>query len=100
MKTLSLADAPPGAEIVNHDGTFIRFIEIAVPPERKTKVWTVHPRDGGTISGMLGRVSWYPPWRKYCYLAEPRTVYEQVCLREIAEFCEKRTAEHKAARAG
>ena len=71
-------------------GTHIKFVP--APPKPKTLAWwVVNKYDDGQI----GWVGWYPGWRKYSYFARPETVYEQVCLREIADFCERKTREHK-----
>jgi hypothetical protein len=42
----------------------------------------------------IGTISWYGTWRKYCLWPEPDTVFEQVCLRDIAAFCEQQTKLH------
>jgi len=60
-------------------------------PKPKTKVWAVLSKDGGQI----GTVCWYGPWRKYCFVPMDGTVFEQVCLREIAQFCENATRQHR-----
>ena len=75
---------------------WIRFDQ--VKSSRKTFVWDVAAKDGGMI---LGSVFWYCPWRCYVFgwTAGCDTVYEQRCLRDIADFVEARTKEHKAARA-
>jgi len=71
-------------------GTHIKFVP--APSKPKTLVWgVVNKYDDGWI----GWVSWYAAWRKYSYFPRPETVYEQVCLREIAAFCERKTREHK-----
>ena len=61
---------------------------------RKTKVWIVDPREYGH---RLGKVSWYSPWRKYCFYPDTQlqTIFEEQCLRDIADFCEARTKEHR-----
>lgn len=74
-------------------GSYIRFIEDV--PAEKTNRWDVVTRPSGA---MIGRVSWYGPWRKYCFFPRLETVHEQVCLREIADFCERETETHKKAR--
>jgi hypothetical protein len=43
----------------------------------------------------LGWVAWFSRWRKYAFYPKPETVYEEDCLRDIAEFCEAKTKEHK-----
>ena len=71
-------------------GTHITFIPDA--PKPKTKVWRVVSK---YETGQLGWIGWYAPWRKYSFYPEAGTLYEQVCLREIADFCERKTKEHK-----
>jgi len=71
-------------------GTHIKFVP--APPKPKTKVWwIVNKYDDGHI----GTIGWYASWRKYSFYPLNNTVYEQVCLREIADFCENKTKEHK-----
>ena len=71
-------------------GTHIKFVPGPAKPKTLTW-WVVNQYDDGQI----GWVGWYAAWRKYCYFAKPETVYEHVCLREIADFCERKTREHK-----
>lgn len=73
------------------NGTYIQFVEDT--PAAKTNRWEVVTLPGSTV---IGRITWYGPWRKYCFFPRGETVYEQVCLREIADFCETETATHKA----
>ena len=49
-------------------GPFIRFTPIYLKDGRKTKVWAVMTIDG---SKCLGRVGWYSPWRRYCFIIRP-----------------------------
>lgn len=74
--------------------TWIRFEKLNKVLGRKTEVWHVCPTEGNAAP--IGEVRWYPAWRKYCYFAAPETVYEQVCLRDIAQFCESATEIHKS----
>jgi len=73
-------------------GTWIRFDELT--PNPATKRWAVTTKDDIQI----GTVKWYGPWRKYCFFPMAETVYEQVCLRDIASFCETETKNHRAAK--
>jgi hypothetical protein len=59
----------------------------------KTERWLIVSENGGEI----GAIRWYGPWRRYCFLPLEGTVYEEQCLREIADFCERLTKAHKAA---
>jgi len=75
------------------EGTYIRFVEGT--PKPRTKTWTVFGRDGG---GRIGQIAWLGKWRKYCFFPALDTVFEQVCLREIADFCEHETRHHRRKR--
>jgi hypothetical protein len=74
---------------------WIRFDECSTSPGRKTHIWNVAAKADGLI---LGSVFWYVPWRCFVFgpTADCDTVYEQRCLRDIADYMEARTAEHKA----
>lgn len=81
-----------------------RFVERPVQPGRKTRTWEVIP-----VSGELdvGTVAWDTRCRQYVFVPRLREednwmaydVFAAGCLREIADFCEARTKEHKAAQA-
>jgi hypothetical protein len=74
--------------------SWITFILIGQSPSKKTERWRVVPNDhpGSTI----GFILWYGPWRKYTFQPAGQCVFEQDCLREISDFIEARTREHKA----
>lgn len=54
----------------------------------KTKIWTVH-----SISDIneIGIIKWYGRWRGYAFYPDEfdQIIFEQKCLREIADFLEK-----------
>lgn len=68
---------------------------IPTNPHKVTKIWDVISIDGDHL---LGRVSWYSGWRRYCFTPAPHTIFEQDCLRDIANFIETETKDHKAQR--
>lgn len=72
---------------------WIRFVEIPKPVDRRTRSWRVVSKDG--LAG-IGEVRWYSAWRCYALFPEINTVFERTCLRDIADFCEKRTREHRS----
>lgn len=59
----------------------------------KTLRYTVHARKGGAC---LGIIQWRAQWRCYCFEPAYPTVFEHVCLRDLADFLETQTAVHKA----
>lgn len=71
--------------------TFIDFVQAGSSASRKTARWVVYAKGGG----QLGSVSWYPRWRCYAFFPQGG-VFERGCLREIADFCEKETQQHRA----
>jgi len=60
-----------------------------------TSIWSVVAVADGAL---LGVVSWFGRWRCYAFSPRPDTVYERTCLRDIAAFCEQKTAEHRKAK--
>lgn len=47
----------------------------------------------------LGLVSWHGAWRRYAFSPAPGTLYEAVCLRDIANFCDRLTQEWRREKA-
>lgn len=74
-------------------GTHIIFEEMT--PNPATKRWAVMPKDR---SPQIGGISWHGPWRKYCFMPGANCVFEEVCLREIADFCVTQTKLHREAK--
>ena len=72
---------------------WIHFEPVPVGPDRKTSVWNVvttgsEKEVGGLV---LGKISWWGAWRKYAFFPQANTLYEQTCLRNIAQFIEEQT---------
>lgn len=61
----------------------------------KTAIWAVHAsKDGWPI----GDVRWFGRWRCYAFYPAADTVFEKVCLRDIARFVDEQTALHRGPR--
>lgn len=76
-------------------GTYIMFVPVTQPnrvPPYKTLRWQVHAKRDNAA---LGEIKWYPGWRKYAFMPAPDTIFEQRCLRDIAEFIETKTDQQK-----
>ena len=75
------------------EGTHIHMVQ--VHDTGKTLIWTVLTKEDDLL---LGWVKWFGRWRGYAFFPTPDTptAYEQVCLREIADFVETKTREHRA----
>ncbi len=75
-------------------GSYIAFRRMPSLETGKTKVWSV--QEGVTENrGSLGYIKWFGRWRKYAFQPNPNTTFEEVCLREIAEFGAKATHFHR-----
>lgn len=74
------------------EGTHIAFRLLRLSESGKTKIFQVVAKDGNVP---LGRVSFFGRWRKYIFEPNNETLYEQTCLREIAEFIEGETKEQR-----
>jgi len=80
-------------------GTFIVFVDEGVPRGQKTHIYRVQVNNVSSPEAdsiVLGTVKWFGRWRGYAFFPCQQTVYEQVCLREIADFCEEFSREHRA----
>lgn len=75
------------------EGTYIVFVP--VPHHGKTRRWSVEAKKN---HDELGLIQWYGTWRKYAFCPYGNRVFEEICLREIAEFIEARTLDHKSAK--
>jgi len=79
---------------------WIQFEEY--PRSVRTKAWRVVGVRSGT---KLGEIRWYSQWRRYCFFRDHidipfgsvGAVFDAECLRDLADFAEARTREHKAA---
>ena len=72
-------------------GEYINFDVEPTLPGRKTKTWIVSSK----YVDRLGVVRWLTRWRKYTFQPEPNCVFEETCLRDIAQFIKDRTYNHK-----
>lgn len=71
---------------------WIRFHLNERPANRKTDTWEIWSLDEASH---IGQIRWYAPWRKYCFFPASQSVWEQDCLRFVAEFVEAETVKHR-----
>jgi len=57
----------------------------------KTRIFNVF----GSHHILIGHVKWYGPWRQYCFFPLDSTLYNKDCMRQLADFTELVTREHK-----
>ena len=76
--------------------SFIEFRAIGLSDSGKTTIWEVVPNGSGQKwVANLGLIKWFGRWRCYAFFPRTETVFERKCLRDIADFCEARTMEHR-----
>ena len=62
------------------DTSWLRIVEVG--NTGKTKIFDVAPKEGGNN---LGQIRWFSHWRKYSFFPNASTIFEQQCLRDIAQ---------------
>ena len=65
------------------------------PANKLTASWKVL-NTGGT---WLGRISWYAPWRRYCYSPSGPQTMDAACLQEVTNFLTAKMTARKQERA-
>jgi hypothetical protein len=73
---------------------WINIVEQQNLKPRKTKVFCVFTQYHASTE-CLGEIRWHGPWRKYCFFPTGNTLFEWVCLRDIADFCQQETKRYK-----
>ena len=69
---------------------WIEFEHYPPKKDKKTSLWIVKAKEGGVS---LGLIKWYGAWRTYAFFPANDTIYEDDCLRDIAQFIEDRMHE-------
>ena len=74
----------------------VKYIEFSHRPRPsksgKTQIWQVlMDAHIAWYPESIGEVKYHPHWRRYTFFPEPNTMFEQDCLRKIADFCELQT---------
>ncbi len=73
--------------------SYLSFEDRGTTPSGKTRRWVVL----NSVSGVtLGWIRWFSNFRKYAFSPLSNTVYDACCLKELGEFVDTRTKEHKA----
>jgi hypothetical protein len=73
---------------------YLQFVLSGKSPSGKTNKWSVQST---TSDDYFGLIMWYAQWRKYTFYPYTGAIlaFDASCLREIADFCESKTREHK-----
>ncbi len=75
-------------------GKWITLAAAEVQKGTRTLRWKVLTLEGA----LLGHVQWFARWRGYAFFPDAETVFEETCLRDLADFCEQATRDHVEAR--
>lgn len=75
---------------------WIEFAETERSLSGKTRTWEILGIGG--CGPTLGQIKWFSRWRCYSFFPESNHVFEQQCLRDIADFCEAETKAHRIKR--
>jgi hypothetical protein len=70
---------------------WLHFEEMPKSAERKTLIFAAVTKEGQVI----GQIRWFAAWRKYCFYPFAETVWEENCLRQIADFIEGETKKQR-----
>ncbi len=70
---------------------YFRVVRMPREPGRKTERYALVTRHNDRI----GVISWYSPWRQYCFFPENDTVWSAGCLRDVQAFLAGLAAERK-----
>lgn len=71
-------------ELDRRETQYLVFVEIPQSVHGgKTRRWRVESKNSGTL---LGRISWYGPWRNFVFYPEDDTLFNVGCLMDINAF--------------
>ena len=62
-----------------------------MPDDHKTERWVVLNKSDGST---LANISWYWPWRQYCFFPAEGCVFNHGCLHTITAFMVERQKIH------
>jgi hypothetical protein len=85
--------SPSSKESLGKEPIYIQFIYHGNSLSGKTKTWLVATIEDE--NDRIGEIKWFGPWRCYAFFPSDKTVFEKKCLRNIANFCEIETLDHK-----
>lgn len=75
---------------------YIDIVEVGLSSTGKTKIWHVVNKNDPE-NDIPGVIKWSGAWRKYVFHSE-LAFYDHKCLRQIADFLEHATADHRSAK--
>ena len=61
---------------------YLDFDYIGSSGSGRTDIWNVLSKN---TQGILGKISWYGPWRQYCFFPSPHCVFNNTCMADISK---------------
>jgi len=74
------------------ESKWLEFKFLSTSFSGKTFTWNVVSKTKGNI---LGKVSWYGPWRQYAFFPVVSTIFNSGCLSDIQKFIDSKMEERK-----
>lgn len=75
--------------------SYLTFQPAGESASRLTKLWDVVSH-----GEVIANIRWYAPWRNYVIEPKPFTLWDAVCLTQVAAFLAQVNREHKINREG
>lgn len=77
---------------MNRVEKYIRIVPRGTSPTGKTLRWAVQNIRTGE---WFGWIKWHGAWRRYCFFDKEASLYDDDCLRMIADFLKQANEEHR-----
>ena len=74
---------------------FLRVVHLTQSISGATDIYQVFSKKDSSCHFLLGFIKWYGPWRKYAFFPEPKTLFDNKCLTDLAGVLHKLTHDHK-----
>ncbi len=73
--------------------SFLQFEKQERKKDARTDTYLIYSKM--SVSHVLGKISWYGPWRRYTFESMPNCIFDAACLRDITKFIENLMLEWK-----
>jgi len=81
--------------MANRVEKYIRFEDCGVSETGKTRIWRIFNFHHNQV---VGWIKWYGGFRRYCFYTEEAAIYDNDCLRLVADFLEEQMKARKPAK--
>lgn len=81
---------------MSKEKSFLEFVKQERKKDARTDTYLIYSKM--SVSHVLGKISWYGPWRRYIFESMPNCIFDAACLQEITSFIENLMLERKLAK--